>query len=127
MATLVSGFANCVQLNVAVVAKVVTATAVGFVHVGAGAHVTLAIQPALVVDPSEVNTKVKHPPGTVDDNDGGRVVPWYVPNKGADALLPSYTFKWSQQFCVLNAVKVTVTKFVEVSAQTYVVVFSLFW
>ena len=126
-AVVLSGFCGWFQFSVAVVALEVTVSPIGFEHVGAGAQVIFATQPASVTLLSEVNTKVKHPPGVDDVKAGGKVVPWYVPNKGAEALLPSYTLKWSQQLSVANEVKVTVTKFVGVSAQTYTVLFSLFW
>ncbi len=71
------GFAACVHPNVAVVVKTVVAVnPVGFVQVGAGAQVIFATHPAAVTELSEVNTKVKHPPGVVDVIAGGIVVPW---------------------------------------------------
>ena len=56
-----------VQLRVAVVAKTADVTrAVGLGQVGGGAHVTLATQPALTPEPSDLKLNVKHP-STLDD------------------------------------------------------------
>jgi len=110
-ATVVLGFAGCVQLKMAEVERTAEFVKVtGLLHVGAGAHVTLLIHPAAVVEPFEVNTNVKHPETDEDVMTGGKVVPDKVANKGALALLPSYTLKRSTPFSVLNEVKVTVTK-----------------
>ena len=110
VATEVSGFAGCVQLKITELEVTVElVTAVGKLHVGAGAQVTLLTQPAAVVEPFEVNTNVKHPEAAEDVKAGGKVVPDKVANSGALALLPSYTFKRSTPFSVLNEVKVTVT------------------
>ena len=67
--------------------------AVGFGHVGAGAHVTFAVHPAAVTLPSDVNTKVKHPPGTEEVTSPGETVPWNMPNNGALESLPSYILR----------------------------------
>ena len=61
------GFAGCVQFKIAEVEVIVEfVKAVGLLHVGAGAQVTLAIQPVCVTLPSEVKRKVKHPPDALE-------------------------------------------------------------
>ena len=85
------------------------ASAVGFLHDGGGAQVTLLAQPAAVVVPFEVNTNVKHPLAAEEVNEGGKVVPDKFARSGAVVSLPSYIFKKSVLACVLNEVKVTVT------------------
>ena len=90
VATDESGFEGCVQLKIAEVERtVVFVKAVGLLQVGAGAQVTLAIQPVCTTLLSEVKTKVKQPFAALEVYVGGKVVPVYVPNKGAAAVLPS--------------------------------------
>ena len=101
------------------------ATAVGFLHVGGGAQVTLLAQPAAVVVAFEVNTNVKHPDAEEAVYADGKAVPDKVANNGAAALFPSYTFKRSTPFSVLNEVKVTVTKSPGLVGQIVVVTLAL--
>ena len=62
-----SGFAGCVQLKIAEVAVTVEfVKAVGLLHVGAGAQLTLASQPVCVTLLSEIKTKVKQPFGELE-------------------------------------------------------------
>ena len=99
VATDESGFAGCVQLTIAELEVTVElVTAVGRLHVGAGAQVILVAQPVAVVVPFDVNTKVKHPEDAEEVNEGGKVVPVKVASNVADALLPSYTFNKSEPF-----------------------------
>jgi hypothetical protein len=125
-ATVKSGFAGCVQFKVTdVVVGVTAVTAVGILQAGAGLQVTLLAQPAAVVVPFEVNTNVKHPLAEEEVYAGGKTVPDNVASNGAVASLPSYTFKRSTPFSVLNAVKVTVTKSPGFTGQIVVVILAL--
>jgi hypothetical protein len=122
----VSGLAGCVQFNITEFEVIVfEERAVGFLQVGGGAQVTLLAQPAAVVVAFEVNTNVRHPEAEEAVYAGGKAVPDKVANNGAAALLPSYTFKRSRPFSVLNAVKVTVTKSPVFVGQIVVVTFAL--
>ena len=117
-----SGFAGCIQFNTTEVESTeVDPSVVGFLQTGGGPHVMLLTQPAALVVAFEVNTNVKHPVAAEEVNDGGKVVPDKVANKGAVASLPSYIFNKSVPACVLNEVKVTVTTSPVVTGQIVVV------
>ena len=58
----------------------------GFGQVGGKAHVTLAVQPGLLITPSLINLKVKHPSGLVDVNGPGIVFPQNPPAKPPGTL-----------------------------------------
>ena len=74
--TLLSGFAGCVQPNVADVNVIpVTFKRFGFLQVGGGEHDTAAIHPGLLTNPSLLNLKVKQPSGLDDVNGPGIAVP----------------------------------------------------
>jgi hypothetical protein len=94
------GLAACVhptETEVAVMAELVKA--LGLVHVGIGAQVTLDNQPAKATVGSEVNTNVKHPLAAVEVNGPGKLapvnVPEYVPKSVPAGLFPLYTLKIS--------------------------------
>ena len=124
VATVVLGFAGWVQLKIAEVAvTVLFVKVVGLLQVGAGAQVTLAIQPVCITLLSEVKTKVKQPFAALEVYVGGKVVPVYVPNKVPAVLFPSYILRLSQQLSIENEVKATVTKSPEVVGQIVVVIF----
>ena len=96
VAKLPSGLAGCVQPNNAVDCVIVVAVKVfGLVQVGGGPQVTLAFHPAALVVALEVNTNDKHPLGFVAVNDGGKVVPVYVPRIGDVIKFPFLITKLS--------------------------------
>ena len=59
----------------------------GFGQVGGGLHVTLAIQPAALIEVSLLNLKVKHPLASVEVNGPGIAVPQYPPASPPGTLL----------------------------------------
>jgi hypothetical protein len=67
----------------------------------------VAAHPVEVIDPSEVNKKVKHPLGlfVFAAIVPGLFVPANVPNNGAAVELPLYTDRTSQQASVLKLEK----------------------
>ncbi len=82
VATLVFGFAGCVQLYVIVVPvmePVVTFKFDGLVQVGTGAQVILAAHPPVLTELSLLNLKVKQPLGLEAVKGPGKFAPVNVP------------------------------------------------
>ena len=139
LATVVSGFGNCVQETVAESDVIFEETnELGFVHGGAGEQVTLATHPGLETEPSLLNWNVKHPSALEEVNGPGIVVPQYPP-AGKPLLLvplvlaiigeptvgPSKTYNGSQLASVLNETKVTVAN-CPAGGQILIISFALF-
>lgn len=72
---------------------------------GGEVHEIEATQPVLVTDPSEVNTKVKHPVAALEVTTPGELELVKEPINGELELLPLYMYKKSKLFSRLKAEK----------------------